>query len=112
MIGRGDVISPGGPSIQASPETIPIGGTVTASWSGIAAPTPGDWVGLYAPGSADQAYFAWIYVSCTQTPSAAAASGSCPLAVPVNLPAGTYELRLFSNNIFARLAISTPFTTQ
>ena len=55
-------------SLTASPTTIARGGTVTATWSGIPSPTPTDWVGLYAPGTADSAFLAWMYVSCSQTP--------------------------------------------
>jgi len=84
-------------------------GTVTATWSGIGAPTPGDWIGLYVPGSGNDAYLAWIYVSCSQSPAAAAAAGSCPFTIPSALSPGSYELRLYANDSFTRLATSNPF---
>ena len=39
-----------------------------------------------------------------------AASGNLPLTIPATLAPGTYELRLFSNNGYSRLAISNAFT--
>src|SRR5207237_687341 len=74
------------------------GGSVTATWSGIAGPTGTDWIGLYAQGAANTSYLAWAYVSCSQAPGAAAAAGSCPFAIPGTLTAGTYELRLMASN--------------
>jgi hypothetical protein len=86
------------------------GSSVTASWSGIASPTSTDWIGLYAPGSANGAYLAWTYVSCSQSPSAAKATGSCAFTIPATLAAGTYELRLLANNSYTSLTTSNPFT--
>ena len=62
---------------------------MTAAWSGIAAPTANDWIGLYIPGAAHASYIAWIYVSCSQAPGAAAASGTCSFVVPGTVAAGT-----------------------
>lgn len=45
-----------GPSLTVSPTTVAPGGTMTATWSGIGAPTPTDWIGLYAQGAADAAF--------------------------------------------------------
>ncbi len=56
--------------------------------------------------------FAWIYVSCSQTPGSAQAAGSCPFTVPPTAAPGTYELRLFANDGFTRLATSSPLTVQ
>jgi hypothetical protein len=88
------------------------GGTVTATWSGIATPTSTDWIGLYVPGSADTAIVlnTWIYVSCSKTPTVGATSGSCSFPIPSGLTAGTYELRLFANNGYTRLAVSNGFS--
>src|SRR5205807_311152 len=68
------VTGSGATTLSVSPTSVVAGGTVTATWSGIAAPTPRDWIGLYVPGSGDSAYLAWIYVSCSQSPAAAAAA--------------------------------------
>jgi len=100
----------GGPTLTVSPATILVGGSITASWSGIVSPTAADWIGLYAPGAANTAYVDWIYVSCSKTAGTAQASGSCSFTMSPTLPAGTYELRLLANNGFTRLATSNTFS--
>src|SRR2546422_609344 len=102
-----DVSAP--PSLSVSPSTVAAGGAVPVQWAGIASPTPRDWIGLFAPGAADTAYLAWTYVSCSQTPSAAAGAGSCAFSIPSSLAPGTYELRLYANDLFTRLRISNGF---
>ena len=101
----------GGTTLSVSPTTIAAGGTVTATWSGIATPTTTDWIGLYAPGAANTAFIDWIYVSCSKTPGAAQASGSCPFVVPATVAPGTYQLRLLANDGFTTvLATSNTFS--
>src|SRR5207249_4446916 len=88
------------PSVVASPTTIARGGSTTASWAGLATPTAKDWIGLYHHTAADTAFVAFIYTT-------GAASGSKSFPVPFSVPPGTdYELRLFSNDGFNRLATS------
>jgi hypothetical protein len=99
-----------GPLLNVSPTTIGAGGMVTATWSGIVAPTSRDWVGLYAPSAADTNFISWMYVSCTKTASNALASGSCSYTLPATLASGNYELRLFSNDGYTRLATSKSFS--
>jgi hypothetical protein len=96
--------------LSASPATLPAGGTVTATWGGIASPSPTDWIGLYAAGAPDTAYLAWIYVSCSQMAGGAMAGGSCAFTIPSGVPAGTYELRLLANNGYTRLARGNALT--
>src|SRR5205823_8607526 len=69
-----------------------------------------DWIGRYPSGAADSGYVAWIYVSCSQAPSVAKASGSCALTIPGTVAGGKYELRLLANNGYTRLASSRAFT--
>ena len=88
-----------GGSLSASPTNVAAGGTVTAIWSGVCAPTSRDWIGVYLPGAANTSYVAWAYTT-------GAASGSVPLTIPAVLVPGTYELRLFSNGGYTRLAVS------
>jgi hypothetical protein len=83
--------------------------TVTGTWSGITSPTPNDWIALYAQGSGDTDNLALVYVSCVQIPGAARAAGSCNIPVPSGLAPGAYELRLFADNSFTRLATSESF---
>jgi hypothetical protein len=107
-----DEPAPAGPTITVAPSTINSGNSVTVNWSGITAPSATDWIGLYTVGSSDTTFWAWAYVSCTASATTARASGSCSFQIPVNPPPGTYELRLFSNNGFTRLATSNPLTLQ
>jgi hypothetical protein len=106
-VARDDVTE--GPILNVPPASLPAPGSVTATWDGIAAATPTDWIGLYAEGTAGGAYLTWIYVSCSQTPGPAKASGSCILQIPPIAPPGRYEFRLYAANMFTRLATSSPF---
>src|SRR5439155_9444314 len=103
------VTGSGAATLSVSPTSVAAGGTVTAAWSGIPAPTPGDWIALYVPGSGNSAYLAWIYLSCSQSHGAAPAAGSCPFTISRALAPGSYELRLFANDTYTRLATSNPF---
>ncbi len=94
----------GGVTLSASPTTVVRGDTLTATWSGIPSPTARDWIGLYTPGAAPSAFIQWIYVSCSQTPGAARAAGSCPFGVPSTVAPGPYQLRLLANDGFTLLA--------
>ena len=93
-----------------SPTTIAPGGTVTVNWSGLAAPTASDWIGLYASGAPNSAYLDWMYVSCSKTPGSPRANGSCPVPFSGSLPVGSYLLRLFANDGFTVLATSNVFS--
>jgi len=103
-----DCGSSGGPSLSASPASLSAGGTVTATWAGIPAPSSTDWIALYPAGGVS--YIDWNYVSCSKTPGNPLASGSCPFVLPGNLAPGTYQLRLFANNTYTLLATSNNFT--
>jgi hypothetical protein len=96
--------------LTASPSTISVGGTLTATWQGILSPTSTDWIGLYQQSNPDfTAYIDWFYVDCSKTPGSPRASGSCPFVVPPSLAPGTYVLRLFSDNGFSQLSASNNF---
>jgi len=75
-----------------------------------------DWIGLYAAGSSDTSLVDWRYLSGTTAPPATGASAAT-LTWPMPVTAGDYELRLFANNTYQRIATSavvtvTPATTQ
>lgn len=101
--------TPVGPSLSVSPTSVSPGSSVTASWNGVSSPTVTDWIGVYVPGAADSAYnpTSWRYTSsCTQTAgSTAKTSGSCSITMPSTT--GTFELRLYSNDGYTRLATSS-----
>lgn len=82
------------------------GQSMTVTWSGITTPTPRDWFGLYHWRGTNAAFSAWGYVSCTQSPTVAKASGSCGLMVPAHVAPGSYEVRLFSNDSYTLLTKS------
>ena len=90
-------------TLGASPASVERGGSVTASWSGIASPTATDWIGVYTPGTSNLSYHRFQYTN-------GAASGSAPFLIPATLPSGTYELRLFAANGYTLLATSPTFT--
>ena len=104
-IGTSAPIGVAAPTIAVAPSSVTHGGTTDATWSGVAAPTAKDWIGLYASGTAaDSGYLAWRYTSGT-------AGGTVGFAIPAGAPPGTtYELRLFANDGYVRLATSAPFS--
>jgi len=96
-------------TLDAIPASSSPGGIVTAAWTGIASPTPTDWVGLFQAGAANTVFIDWAYVNCSKTPGSPRGSGSCAFVLPGNLALGTYQFRLFSNNGFTLLATSNNF---
>jgi subtilase family protein len=109
--GNFTVTAPSATSLSASPASMTLPASVTATWSGIPQATASstDWIGLYAPSASNTTYRTWVYVSCSVSPTTPRSSGSCAMTLPSNLTPGTYELRLFSNNGFTRLATSNTF---
>jgi hypothetical protein len=92
------------PSLTASPPSVAPGGIVTVAWSGISNASIQDWIGLYPVGVADtDLRYSFIFTG-------GAASGQAGYQLPSDLAAGTYELRLFSNGTWLRLAVSNRFT--
>jgi hypothetical protein len=94
-------------TLSVSPTTVFPGYMVIATWASIPNPTPRDWIGLYpSSAAANSPSLAWFY-----TPGLA--SASLPWAIPAGtVPGTTYELRLFSNDGYTRLATSNTFTVQ
>ena len=90
---------------QRQPEHGQPGGTRDRELGGIISPTADDWIGLYSPGGPDNAYLSWRYTN-------GAASGSLPFSIPASISPGTYELRLYANNSYTRLATSGPITIR
>src|SRR5262249_33957102 len=82
--------------ISATPATLTAGGTVTAAWSGIAAPTATDWIGLYSAGAAHTAYIDWMYVSCSKTSSTPRALGSFPTRLSSDLQPYYYAVKAYN----------------
>ena len=92
---------PSSNDITVNLTSAPTGTAVTVSYS-VTNPTSGDWISMSPAGSSLQTYTEWKYAgSCSQTQGAAKASGSCSFTAPV--PAGSYQLRLFANNLYTLL---------
>jgi hypothetical protein len=90
--------------LLAVPVAVLRGGTVTASWSAIAAPTTGDWLAVYKVGTPDGGpVVAWKYTGGSK-------SGSTTLKFPWPSTPGSYEVRLMADNTTRRLATSLPLT--
>lgn len=81
---------------------------VEVHWADIGEPSASDWLALYTPDAPDRAYLAWSYVSCGQAPLQPRGSGSCGLSIPWSIPEGNYEVRLFGDGSFTRLALPVP----
>jgi hypothetical protein len=95
-----------GASLSASPATVAGGAPDTVSWTGVSAPSPTDWVGVYQDGQTGGSFVNWFYAgSCGYTPGAAeAASGSCSFTMPT--AAGPYDFILYAAGSFTVLALS------
>ena len=108
----GSVTPPPPPStLTATPASVTPGGTVTATWSGVPSPTVMDWIDVFTPSTPDGTHTsAWMYTSsCSQTAGATAkSSGSCSFTMPTT-PA-IYEIRLYANDNYTRLAKSGTVT--
>ncbi len=90
------------PLVSGSPVVVNRGGRLTATWSGIATPTTGDWIGLYALDAPNGGVVtAWRFTGGTP-------SGSVSIKFPWGASAGTYELRLMADRTIQRLATSGP----
>jgi hypothetical protein len=92
-----------GPTLTTTSTPVAPGGTLTVTWKGIVTPSPADWLALVPLNAPDNNWKAWMYTS-------GQAGGSQAFVLPTTLPAGTYDLRLFSNNTFTRLALSDVIT--
>ncbi len=80
------------------------GDNIKVSWNGITSPTAYDWVGIYKPGATDSNYLAWIY-----TDASSSGEKTFPLSAIRLVPNETYELRLFANDDYIKLANTAPF---
>jgi len=91
-----------GQTLSAGPVGIANGTTVTVSWNGIAAPTVNNWIGLYAVGAPNASFLKQVFTNGQAAGSTSFTAGS--------LPAGAYELRMFADSAFTRLAVSNGIT--
>ena len=99
------------PTFGVDTTSVAAGGSVNATWSGVSSPTANDWIGVFKPGTPNDAFLDYMWTSsCSKTASVARASGSC--AVPMPNDGGTYELRLLANQSTKLLATSAAVTVS
>src|SRR5262245_25017081 len=68
-----------------------------------------DWIGLFPAAAGDGGYLDWRYLNgATAPPASGVTSATLTFTAPV--AAGAYELRLFANNTYLRIATSGPVT--
>ena len=103
VVGLADVVVPTDAPVLA-PGQLKIGpnGQVTVAFSNAPANTSA-WIGLYATGAVDNAYVTYQYIPGT-------ASGSLTFTVPETT--GQYDLRLFADGGYTKIATSPTFTVS
>lgn len=79
-------------SLTVSPE-VPVGGSVTAAWSGIPSPSTDDLIQLFRLGDFGHGPFV-----LTNYHTTGATAGTLPLPLPPALPPGSYDFRLLGTD--------------
>ena len=97
-------------TLTVAPREVRAGADVEVRWTGIDTPNERDWLGVYRPADPDGNYISWTYVSCAWMPLTPRPNGWCSMRLPVDLPGGTYDVRLHAHHANKRLAISSPIT--
>jgi hypothetical protein len=87
------------PRVTATVAAIGSGAALAVSWAGIVTPTATDWIGLIPVNAPDASYVAWSHTTGT-------AAGDLNLPIPLGVTPGLYELRLFRQDTYQRLAVS------
>lgn len=99
------------PRLALDTEVIQPGAAVNVRWNGLDRPMATDWIGLYRREDVDDVRpWVWVYVGCAQTVLDARALGSCTIVVPKLAGPGAYEVRLFRDNGYTRVATSSTLT--
>ena len=92
--------------LSVGPGTAASGDTVTATWSSLFGPHGGDFVGLYDPAAPNASPLSRIFTNGTASAGGnGLEAGSVSLPIPVNLPTGSYQVRLVSGASGAILAL-------
>ena len=103
-------------TLTVTPTDLGAGSTLSVTWGSIPGPSGTDWLGMYAEGETNERNsIDWNYVNsttCSKTIGDGKASGTCSFIIPATAATGTYELRLYSNNTYTKLAASNTFTIK
>lgn len=81
---------------------------VRACWRNVTGSTGKDWIAVYRYGESDRSYIAYRYTNGSRTAGEEGfESGEILVPLPPNLAPGSYELRLFGEVTFRKLAVAT-----
>ena len=80
-------------SLAVTPAEVLVGGTVTATWSGIPTPTTNDLIELFRLGDSGHGPFV-----LTNYLTTGASAGTLQLPLPPDLPSGSYDFRLLGTD--------------
>ena len=98
------------PGITVTTPTVNPGGTISFVVANGPA-NPLDWVGLYAATDSDTSFQEWSYLNGLKVaPVAGQSNATLQFVAPTVM--GTYQLRLFANNGYTRLATSAVITVS
>ncbi len=97
-------------SVTLSPDPAGVAATLTATVSN-GPRNPGDWVGLFPETADDRSFVGWCYLNGSTTAPAAGVSSASVTCMSPAAP-GRYQVRLFANNGFTRLATSNTITVS
>jgi subtilisin family serine protease len=86
--------APPPPAMTLTSSVVLPGGTIGAQVTN-GTGNPGDWIGVYSPGAADNAFSDWNYLNGTKSRPATGLT-TATVQFPAPAVAGIYELRLFS----------------
>ncbi|KND50252.1 MAG: hypothetical protein AB198_01520 [Parcubacteria bacterium C7867-003] len=101
------------PHLEASPDSVNGGDSVTVSFDTVPSPTPTDWIGMYMADDPDGEDYLldWVYTSsCTQTAGEPRESGYCAFSMPATL--GEYNFRFFDEDSWEKMAESNIVTVS
>ena len=105
-----NVVTVASPSVTPASATVSPGGVISVT----VANGPGngwDWVALHSTTAPDGTFVDWMYMSGTRTqPSPGLTNATIQLTAPAT--PGTYNVRLFANNTYTKLATSITITVQ
>src|SRR5207237_2794832 len=95
------------PSLAVGQAAIGVSTPEPVVWSDIPAPTTLDWIGMFVPNAPDSNYVGGPRFTGSTSPG-----GNTNFAIPADVAAGTYEMRLYSNKGTGRLAQSGLFSVS
>ena len=103
-----DLTTPPAPTVTITTPTVAGGAAIEFTVANGPANTT-DWVALFPATAPDTGYVAWAYLNGSHTPPASGMTGATLTLLAPRTP-GTYEVRLFAQNGFTRLASSAYVT--